>query len=211
MQVFKRWIRRWRHGPPLVVVSGLPRSGTSLLMQMLDAGGWPVVTDAQRQADTDNPKGYYELERVKELDKSGDKSWLRAHRGQAIKIVSHFLVHLPHDLNYRVLFVLRDLDEILMSQRKMLQHRGEAAPGEAGDSIKQRFDWHLRKSRYLLREQPNMEVLYLNYQEVVGNPQGEARRIERFLGGGLKLSSMESVVDSQLYRNRREPSAARPS
>ena len=90
-------------------------------MQMLGAGGWHVVTDSLRQPDADNPKGYYELEQVKELDKSSDKSWLYQHKGKAIKIVSHFLTHLPTDLNYKVIFILRDLDEILMSQKKMLR------------------------------------------------------------------------------------------
>ena len=171
-------------------------------MQMLDAGGWPVLTDSLRQPDVDNPKGYYELEQVKELDKSGDKSWLYQHRGKAIKIVSHFLTHLPADLNYQVIFILRDLDEILMSQKKMLTRRGESGESASAEKMKTRFDWHLKRTRYILREQPNMDVLYLQYHEVVNNPRPEIEQIRGFLGGGLELEPMCRVVDAQLYRNR---------
>src|SRR5438128_3864516 len=117
--------RRVRYGRPIVVVSGLPRSGTSMAMKMLEAGGLRVVTDGQRTADEDNPKGYYEDERVKDLHREGDKTWLRDARGDVVKIISFLLKSLPADNNYKVLFMHRNLREIVASQNKMLARRGE--------------------------------------------------------------------------------------
>src|SRR5215813_9969746 len=117
---------RLRYGRPIVLVSGLPRSGTSMLMQMLEKGGMPIVTDQIRTPDEDNPKGYHEFERIKELDKTSDKSWLKQYRGRVIKTISFLLQDLPLDLNYQVLFMRRNLDEILRSQNKMLERNGAA-------------------------------------------------------------------------------------
>src|SRR6185295_15833711 len=103
----QRLLRRFRYGKPIVVVSGLPRSGTSMAMKMLEAGGLPVVTDGRRSADEDNPRGYYEDERVKDLYREGDKTWVRESRGKAIKVISFLLKSLPPDNNYKVLFMHR--------------------------------------------------------------------------------------------------------
>src|SRR5438876_8248915 len=119
---------RIRYGRPVVLVSGLPRSGTSMLMQMLEKGGMPIVTDKIRSPDEDNPKGYHEFERIKELDKTSDKSWLKNYRGQVIKTISFLLPYLPLDLNYRVVFMRRDIEEVLRSQHKMLARSGAKAP-----------------------------------------------------------------------------------
>src|SRR4051812_1120245 len=127
MASLSRVIRRIRRGAPIIVVSGLPRSGTSMAMRMLDAGGVPVVVDGVRTADEDNPNGYYELESVKGLDKPGDTAWLRDARGKAVKIVSHLVTWLPETFDYQVLFMERSLDEILASQNKMLVHRERSA------------------------------------------------------------------------------------
>ena len=108
----------------ITVVSGLPRSGTSMMMKMLEAGGIPPVTDELRTADEDNPKGYYEFERVKAMDQ-GDTSWVVGARGKVVKVISALLKHLPPGEQYRVVFVRRNMPEILASQRKMLIHRGE--------------------------------------------------------------------------------------
>src|SRR5688572_29274329 len=99
------YVRRWRYGQPIVVVSGLPRSGTSMAMKMLEAGGLVVVTDNVRTADDDNPRGYYEDERVKDLARDANRTWLRDARGKAIKIISFLLKDLPPDNNYKVLFM----------------------------------------------------------------------------------------------------------
>src|SRR5258706_1616236 len=115
---------RLRYGRPVVLASGLPRSGTSMLMQMLEKGGMPIVTDKVRTPDEDNPKGYHELERIKELDKTSDKRWIKNHRGQVIKTISFLLQDLPLDLNYQVLFMRRNIEEVLRSQNKMLERNG---------------------------------------------------------------------------------------
>src|SRR5438876_12209503 len=113
----------------IIIVSGLPRSGTSLMMQMLDSGGVEVVTDHVRAADTDNPRGYHEFEKVKRIKQ--DASWLPLTRGKALKMVSQLLYDLPPGENYRIIFMERDLDEVLRSQEKMLERLNRpAAPRE---------------------------------------------------------------------------------
>src|SRR2546425_2127744 len=133
---------RLRYGRPVVLVSGLPRSGTSMLMQMLEAGGMPIVTDKIRSPDEDNPKGYHEFERIKELDKTSDKGWLKNYRGQVIKTISFLLQDLPLDLNYDVLFMRRNLDEVLRSQNKMLERNRAAGGGIPDEKMRQNYELH---------------------------------------------------------------------
>src|SRR5215470_815323 len=145
----------------ITVVSGLPRSGTSMMMNMLAAGGMPVLTDALRAADEDNPRGYFELQKVKQLDK--DNPWLREARGKALKIVSPLLKHLPRDYSYRIIFMLRDLNEILASQNQMLIRRGEPTDTIADEKMAQMFRKHLSDIEKWLGEQANISVLYVDY------------------------------------------------
>src|SRR4026207_1213461 len=121
------FLRRRKYGEPIVIVSGLPRSGTSMMMKMLEAGGLTVMTDAIRQADIDNPRAYCECERVKNLEKETDKSYVREARGKVLKVISFLLKDLPDDNYYRVIFMRRHLDEVIASQNKMLDRRGEDA------------------------------------------------------------------------------------
>jgi sulfotransferase family protein len=193
---------RLKYGRPVVLVSGLPRSGTSMLMQMLEAGGMPIVTDKIRTPDEDNPKGYHELERVKELDKTSDKTWLKAHRGQVIKTISSLLEHLPLDLNYDVIFMRRNLDEVLRSQNKMLERNAAGGGGTADEKMRGNYEFHLKKVHYRLTHTPNFRVLYLDYASVVENPRREAEQIAKFLGRNLDVQAMASAVQSNLYRNR---------
>jgi hypothetical protein len=192
--------RRVRYGKSIVVVSGLPRSGTSMLMKMLEAGGLPVVTDGLRSADEDNPKGYYEDERVKDLHQVGDKKWLRAARGRVLKIISFLLKSLPADNNYQVLFMHRNLREIVASQNKMLVRRGEKndTPDERAVAL---LDEQVRDARFFLRR-PQFEVLEMNYGEIVQRARPQAQRMAEFLGRPLDVEKMAQVVDVQLYRNR---------
>jgi hypothetical protein len=196
-----RFFRRIRYGQPIIVVSGLPRSGTSMAMKMLDAGGLAIVTDAVRTADEDNPKGYFELERVKDLDKGKDKSWLVEARGKAIKIISFLLKDLPADLNYKILFMNRHIDEVLASQAKMLARRGETSETD-DDKMREVYENHLWKVKYMIEHQPHLEAIYINYRDVLENPRGEAKRIAAFAGLGLDVDKMAGAVDEQLYRNR---------
>src|SRR5919108_5001430 len=146
MAFIERALRRVRYGRPIIVVSGLPRSGTSMAMKMLHAGGLEVVTDGLREADDSNPKGYFELEAVKELDKDGDTAWLRDARGKAVKIISFLLTFLPDEHDYRVVFMQRDLHEVLASQNKMLLQRSER-PGTPDEDaqMRQHYEKHLAK------------------------------------------------------------------
>ncbi len=199
----RRIYRRARFGEPIVVVSGLPRSGTSMTMKMLEASGMQLVVDGVRTADEDNPKGYFELERVKELAKETDWNWLAAARGKAIKIISYLLKELPADNNYRVLLMRRDLREVLASQAKMLARRGESSDA-TDERMMELFEGDLWRAAYLLKHRPWFESLELDYRRVLDEPAAEATRIRDFLGRDLDVEAMAAVVDRQLYRNRAE-------
>jgi hypothetical protein len=199
--VLGKFLRKLLYGKPIIIVSGLPRSGTSMTMKMLDAAGVDIVTDELRTADDDNPKGYFELERVKDLEKESDKSYLREARGKAIKVISFLLKDLPPDNNYKILFMNRNLDEVLASQAKMLARRGETSD-TTDEKMKELWENHLWRVKYQFRHQANIEALELHYKEVIENPREQAERIARFLDN-LDAAKMASVVDEQLYRNRR--------
>ena len=203
VKVIKDLYRRTKFGQPLVVVSGLPRSGTSMMMKMLDAADLPLVTDAVRTADEDNPKGYFEDERVKDLDKSEDRDWLRDCRGKVVKIISFLLLDLPEENFYKVIFMRRNLEEVIASQNKMLVRRGEPTD-EANDAkMIQRYKMHLRKVEYVLEEYDNFEAIDVDYRQALEDPRTYAARIGEFLGAKLDLDRMAAVVDPSLYRNRR--------
>jgi hypothetical protein len=196
----QRWIRRVRYGKPIVVVSGLPRSGTSMAMKMLEAGGLRVVTDGLRTADEDNPKGYYEDERVKRLHKEEDKAWLRDARGKVIKIISFLLKSLPAEHNYQVILMHRNLREIVSSQNKMLARLGK--PNDLPDEMAVQLLASQVKDAAFFLQRPQFEVLELQYAETLASPRPQAERIASFLGGSLDVEKMAAVVDKDLYRNR---------
>jgi len=192
-----------KFGEAIIVVSGLPRSGTSMMMSMLQAGGAELLTDHIREADEDNPKGFYEFERVKHLHKEKDKSWLEGGRGKAIKIVSELLKELPSTYFYKVIFMDRDLEEVIASQAKMLTRKGEQPQLTDDEKMIVLFEKHLKNVQVWLQQQPNFEVTLVGYKEVVEDPFGHAERIKTFLKKGLDVERMASVVDKRLYRNRR--------
>ena len=197
----QRLYRRLRFGDPIVVVSGLPRSGTSMLMKMLDAGGLSVVTDGQRTADEDNPKGYFEAERIKSLAQESDRRWLAGARGKAIKVISYLLRSLPSQFNYRVVFIRRDIEEVLASQNKMLARRGER-DDTAPERMRELFEKDVRRALYMLANEPQFETLEVQYAAILARPLEEARRIAGFVGGGLDVEAMAAAVAPELYRNR---------
>ena len=197
----RRALRRARYGPPIVVVTGLPRSGTSMMMQMLEAGGVEPVTDCLRPADESNPQGYYELERVKDLENSTDELWLRDARGRAVKIIAFLMRHLPETFNYKVIFMHRRLDEVLASQTKMLAKLGEAT--ETDDPrMRKLFVDHLARAKSLLAHRPCFEVLHVKYNAVLEDGRKHADELNRFFGGRLDSEAMAAVVNPELYRNR---------
>jgi len=172
-----------------------------MLMKMLEAGGMDLVVDGQRTADEDNPKGYYEDERVKDLAKEKDKTWLDEARGKTIKVISYLLKELPENHNYKVLLLRRNLKEVLASQAKMLERRGE--PSEASDErMLELLESDLWKASYLLKRSARFEALELRYREVLDDPTAQAERVNDFLGGSLDVAAMAEVVDPKLYRNR---------
>ncbi|MCI0654093.1 MAG: sulfotransferase [Methylococcaceae bacterium] len=205
MKIAKQFLKKFRYGKEIIVVSGLPRSGTSMLMNMLASGGMEVVSDRVRESDPDNPKGYFEDERVKDLEKDPDKSWLRAARGRTIKVISHLLKDLPDENYYKVILLRRNLEEIVASQNKMLDRRGEPNP-IGDDKAIEAYRNHLINTKVFLRRAPNFEVLELQYTQVIQDPFESARKVNEFLGGLLDVDAMASVVDSALYRNRKEKS-----
>ncbi len=198
----QRVLRRLRYGRPIIIVSGLPRSGTSVAMNMLNAAGMPLVTDGARLADDDNPRGYFEDERVKDLDKEEDRAWLKGARGKVVKIVAPLLPYLPETHNYKIIFMHRDLREVLASQKKMLERRGERSETD-DERMLQLYEKHLERVRFLLKYRPCFDVIDVQYGEVIRDPRGQARRLNRFLGRPLDVEKMAGVVDAKLYRNRR--------
>jgi len=181
----------------LVVVTGLPRSGTSLLMQMLAAGGMQVVSDGLRQADEDNPRGYFEFEPVKSLAR--DSKWLCEHPGCAIKIVAPLLAGLPQGLACRVILSNRDLDEILDSQERMLARRGTA---ERRRMLKGEYVRTLARVEAMLVRRPATQLLVVQHSSAISDPAGVAERMNRFLGGALDVAKMAAAIDPALHRNR---------
>jgi len=195
-----------REIPPLdhslVVVTGLPRSGTSMFMQMLAAGGIEILTDGLREPDEDNPRGYLEFEPVKNLLK--DNSWLLNGRGKAVKIVAPLLPALPPGLPCRVIFTERDLDEVLDSQDRMLVRRKQplTSTPERRKMLRDEYARTVIRIQALLRHRPGTQLLTLKYRETVADPRAAAKRISAFLGGHLDITKMVASVDPTLHRNR---------
>ena len=186
----------------IVIVTGLPRSGTSMIMQMLAAGGIPVLTDGVREADEDNPRGYLEYEPVKNLRR--DAAWVRQAKGKAIKIIAPLLSALPKEIPCLAILIERDLNEILNSQARMLLRRGETLPDtpERRDRLKDAYAATLRQAKAFLRGRPGTGLMVLQRSEVLGNPAEAAAQIDAFLGGGLETSAMAAQVDPSLHRQR---------
>ena len=186
----------------VVIVSGLPRSGTSMMMKMLEAGGQAILTDNLREADANNPKGYYEFERVKNM-KDGDLAWMSEAVGKVVKIVTGLIMFLPSGYNYKIIFMRRDLNEILSSQKKMLGRLGKEDDNIPDDKMAKVYEEHLKEVRGWLIRQPNIETLYVNYNSMVKDPTEALNKINDFLGGGMDVSVMSAVVDKELYRERK--------
>jgi len=186
--------------PMIAVVSGLPRCGTSMMMQVLDRGGLKALTDHIRTADEDNPKGYYELEKVKQIQK--DASWVAEAEGKVFKMVSALLYHLPPDHEYKIVFMERQLDEILASQREMLKRMG-TEPQASDADMRKFYTAHLTKLGKWLAGQPNMDVHYCSYNAVMADPAPEIERLAAFFDHTLDAARMLQAVDPKLYRQRR--------
>ena len=185
---------------PIIIVSGLPRSGTSMMMKMLAEGGLQIVTDALRQADNDNPNGYFELETVKSLPE-GNVVWLQNTSGKVVKVISSLLEYLPSQYSYKVIFMERELKEILASQKKMLANRHKSAKSD-DSQMELQFRNHLAAVKAWLVRQTHIEVLYVNFNSLVADPKPLCMKISDFLGIPMNIDRMISVPAEKLYRNR---------
>ena len=188
--------------PEITVVSGLPPSGTSMMMKMLEAGGIPPLQDNIRTADEDNPKGYYEFERVKKLPK--DTAWLPEAKNKAVKIIALLLTKLPlKGYRYRVIFMRRDIEEILASQKQMLIRRGEKTDKISDEEMITTYHRHLSEVLAFLEANKCFSVFFVNYNDLMRNPGDWVPRIAAFLMKEMDTEAMKAVVDPKLYRNRR--------
>ncbi len=184
----------------ITIVSGLPRSGTSLMMQMLNAGGLPVLSDGERKADTDNPRGYLEWERIKQLPK--DPSLIAEAEGKVVKVISQLILSLPADYEYRVVFMQRPLPEVLKSQDEMLRRRGTSDSITDTSAIEEAFQRHLIEVNKWLAGKANVQVSRVHYHRVLREPKVVAEEIAAFLQVPLDIEAMVRQVDGSLYRNR---------
>ncbi len=187
--------------PFATIVSGLPRSGTSMMMMMLEAGGLPVLTDHLRSADQENPRGYYEYEPVKKT--RSDSSWVKDAGGTVVKVVHLLLYDMPAAHSYRVVLMRRNMDEVLASQKQMLERQGQKGANMPPDRLAKIFSDQMAKLVKWLADQPNFQVLEVNYNQVLEDPQKQAAAINSFLAGELDADAMAAVVDNSLYRQRK--------
>ena len=201
MKSLFRGLRKTEPKPYVTVVSGLPRSGTSMMMKMLEAGGIPPITDNLRTADDDNPQGYYEFERVKKMPE-GDKEWVPEALGKSVKVISALLEHLPAEYPYRVIFMRRKMDEILASQKQMLVRSNKPTDAVSDEKLAEMYARHLAKVEAWLNAQPNVAVLYLDYNTMLTSPQEHAEEVNSFLDERLAVEKMVGVIDKSLYRQR---------
>jgi hypothetical protein len=184
----------------ITIVSGLPRSGTSLMMQMLVAGGMTPLADGERQADADNPRGYLEWERIKQLP--NDPGCIAEGEGKVVKVISRLLLALPTGHEYRVVLMQRPLPEVLASQDQMLRRRGTYKEGANQAGIAAAFDKHLKEVYAWLDSRSNVRVVRVAYHEVLNQPAAVSRKLSEFLRVPLNVEAMAQQVDSSLYRNR---------
>lgn len=172
------------------------------MMKMLEATGFNILTDNFRTADENNPGGYYEFERVKKL-KEGDFDWLPLASGKVVKIISALLEFLPNRYQYKIIFMSRDMDEILASQKRMMVRNGKPDDQISDEKLAEVYEKHLKKVEAWLERQPNMSILYVSYNHILQNPQPSLSQINQFLGGNLNVKAMLQEIDHKLYRERR--------
>lgn len=170
------------------------------MMQMLSQAGMEPLTDNLRAADEDNPSGYYELEMVQKI--RDDASWLSDARGKIVKVVSPLLTHLPEDYEYDVIFMRRDLDEIIASQGKMIENRQSSGAELDGEQLTRTYKNHLKDVYIWMGSKKNMRTLSVNYRDVIEQPVQVAQNLATFLGIELDPNAMVAAVDNSLYRNR---------
>lgn len=199
--IYTRLFGKKYHHQFITIVSGLPRSGTSLMMSMLAAGGLEVLTDNLRMADDDNLNGYFEFEDVKNLIK-GEHDWIATAHGKAVKVISTLLPYLPSGYPYRIIFMRRAFKEILASQRKMLINRGENPDRVSDDQLAEIFEKDGQQVERWIDSQANVSRIDISYNQLMENPKPLVAKINMFLGGGLDEKRMLDLINPSLYRQR---------
>lgn len=184
----------------ITIVSGLPRSGTSLMMQMLSAGGMPILTDGERTSDNDNPRGYYEWEPVKLLAKNPEL--IAQAEDKAVKVISQLLFALPPSRDYRIIFMRRPLPEVLASQSEMLRRRGQFAPAPPEPAMSAAFERHLTQVTAWLKGKRSIAVANVEYHDLLREPGRVAETLRDFLSAPLDVEAMARQVDPALYRQQ---------
>ena len=201
LPAFERW-----SGPPadraraIVIVSGLPRSGTSMMMQMLAAGGLQPFTDDRRQPDDDNPRGYFEHEQATRLRR--DASWIPDARGKVVKIVAPLLPHLPAGEEYRIVLMLRNLDEVIASQRQMLARLQRKGAALGDTALRRAYAGHLVAVQQWLQSRPEIAILPVDYASTVADPVATASRLAGFLGLPFDAKAAGEAVAPSLRRQK---------
>ncbi len=186
--------------PFITIVAGLPRSGTSMMMQAIEAGGIPALTDGIREKDVDNPRGYYEFEPVKKT--KTDSSWVRQAEGKVVKMVYSLLYDLPDDHEYRVVFLQREMKEVLVSQKKMLERTGNKGANISEEKLAELFNAQLEKFYKWIADKNNFSIVLIGYQDMIKSPVEQAEKVDGLLGNILNKDGFASAVDPSLYRNR---------
>lgn len=184
----------------IVVVSGVPRSGTSLMMQMLSAGGVEPLTDGRRAADVNNPRGYFEWEKAKTL--SANPACIAEAEGKAVKVISSLLPSLPQNFSYKIIFMERPLAEVVASQAAMIERLGTQGPALAPEAMMRALEAHMKNVKTLIRQRSEFGVCWMDYHRVLADPADAARQVQQCLGLPLDTAAMVAQVDSSLYRSR---------
>jgi len=190
----------------ITVISGVPRSGTSMMMQMLAAGGMPILSDGVRTPDASNPRGYFELEKVKRL--ATDRSWLAEAQGKAIKVIAHLMPHLAPEFQYKVILMDRELEEVLASQQSMLERLGRPDSTATHRALAAAFERQLADVPKVVARLAVAEMLTVGYRDAIDRPAEVAGKVAEFLGEHrLDTLAMAEAVERSLYRERRACSA----
>ena len=194
--MYYRHLAQIREKGEIIIVSGLPRSGTSLMMQILESAGIPIFTDQVRQPNESNPKGYYEHEAIKKLAK--DNSIIFEAKNKAVKIIAQLLPFVPEDYNYKVIFMERDINEVITSQMKMLGKKTDVFPL----SLINTFTNDVAKVKVWAEKEPFVNILFVNYKGIIENSVSELEKICSFLNiSNQKIENMLQVIDKTLYRS----------
>ena len=183
----------------ITIVSGLPRSGTSLMMQILKAGGLELLADNIREADDNNPKGYYELEKVKSLMK--DNSWLADAEGKVIKVIAQLIPFLHEDFEYRIIFMERNINEVVNSQNRMIDKLGGNRSTVNDEILKKTFLSQLEKVKAAIKVK-GYKTVFINYNSLIESSGQELNLLNTELGLDIDIKNASQQIDKSLYRSR---------